>query len=122
MPYTKEHGLVVSGQGKTNRAVVLNEIKEARAEVQKISQTLAKLESLILSQPEGGPVKIEKLMTKPIVTNYDLKPLVGWMLSLYESYHLIGALAVGTEYAQNAATWFSNSITKINHLGASIPN
>jgi hypothetical protein len=121
MPYSHEHGLVVHGRGKTNRAVVLNEIKEAREEVQKIAQALVKLEALVLSQPEGGPTKLENLMATPIVTNYDLKPLLGWILSLYESFYLIGAVGVGGVYAKNAASWFSNSITKINHLAVSIP-
>jgi hypothetical protein len=120
MPYKLGGKLDVQGCGRSNREVVLSEIKEARQEVQKISQTLTKLESIALAQPDTGAVKFEDRMTKPILNLDDIWPLTGWILSLYESFYMIGYAALGREYSTGVSRQFSEAITKVNSVGVKL--
>jgi hypothetical protein len=120
MPYTVGGKLDVRGRGRSNREVVLNEIKEARQEVQKISQTLTQLEALAAAQPDTGTVKFEEKMAKPVLTLDQIFPLTGWILSLYESFYMIGYAGLGREYSKNVADIFSKAITQVNSIGVSL--
>jgi len=119
MPFAN-NTLSISGHGRTNREIVLNEIKEARKEAQKLADTLANLEHMVRIQPDAGVFKIEDRMLKPILTLDQIWPLTGWLLSIYESFYMIGHAGIGREYAKKVTAEFSNVITKVNTIGISL--
>jgi hypothetical protein len=95
-------------------------IKEARKEAQKLADTLANLEHMVRIQPDNGVFKIEDRMVKPILSLDQIWPLTGWLLSLYESFYMIGYAGIGRDYAKKVTAAFSNLITKVNTVGVSL--
>jgi hypothetical protein len=95
-------------------------IKEARKEAQKLADTLANLEHMVRIQPDNGVFKIEDRMVKPIFSLDQIWPLTGWLLSLYESFYMIGYAGIGRDYAKKVTAEFSNLITKVNTVGVSL--
>jgi hypothetical protein len=73
-------------------------IKEARKEGQKLADTLANLEHMVRIQPDNGVFKIKDRMVKPILSLDQIWPLTGWLLSLYESFYMIGYAGIGRDY------------------------
>jgi hypothetical protein len=65
MPYSEEFGLTVHGTGKSNREVVLNEIKEMMKEVNGLANSLRALEALVLSKPDTGVLRVRAGYTAP---------------------------------------------------------
>lgn len=114
------NNLNVAGRGRSNREVVLNEIKEARRELQKLSQTLQVLEQIVASKPDTGVVKVEDRMASPLITLDQIWPLTGWILSLYESFYMIGRMALGRDYAAGVSREFSKLITNVNAVSITL--
>lgn len=112
--------LNVAGRGRSNREVILNEIKEARQELQKLSQTLQVLEQIVAGKPETGVLKVEDRMASPLITLDQIWPLTGWILSLYESFYMIGRMALGRDYATGVSRQFSKLITDVNAVPFSL--
>src|SRR5262245_30841071 len=79
------------GQGKTDREVVLNEIQEARNELRQITAALATLEGILRSKLDDGQLLLTRRTTR-LLTQDQMKPLLAWILSLYESFVTIYAL------------------------------
>lgn len=102
--------VIVQGWGRSNRQVVLNEIREIRQELRHMEGALNQLEATVRAKPEGGEYDSADLMAKPLVTLDQIWPLVGWLLSIYESFYMIGHAAIGSEYARRVTKRFSEAI------------
>lgn len=102
--------VIVQGWGRSNRQVVLNEIREMRQELSRMAAALNQLEATVRARPEGGEYETEDRMANPLLTLDQIWPLVGWLLSIYESFYMIGHAAIGREYARKVTKRFSEAI------------
>ena len=119
MPYSEEFGLTVHGTGKSNREVVLNEIKEMMKEVNGLANSLRALEALVLSRPDTGVLKVRP--ATPLLTPPDLVVMVNWILSIYESFYCIATWGVSSEKTKQFADKFAETIRKPHSVQVSVP-
>jgi hypothetical protein len=121
MPFNSVVGLMVQGIGTTNREAILNELKEAREEVRKLAFAVDKLEALVLAQPESGVrAKFAAVQATPLLAKSDFTPLLGWMLSLYESFYLMACLGIGSGWVEARAAGFAKTITEVNSISLTL--
>lgn len=119
MPYSTKYGLTVRGTGRSNREVVLNEIKEAVDEAHGLIRALHTLQALVLSKPDTGVVKIRP--ETQLLNGDDLVPAFNWLLSIYESFYCIGYWGVHPDQIKKATRSFADIIANPYTVTASIP-